>query len=86
MSTTQRLSTFGHHPDFTTDIEVEAEVIEGLVYEALVGMRTYDEVRSRVSHTKGIMNMSGSLYFGAQQAKQRIRNAWDMLDSAWGGQ
>jgi hypothetical protein len=79
----QKLSTFGHHPDFTTDLEVEAEIIEGLVYEALVGMQTYEDVRKRVSRTVGIINMSSSVYFASRQAKQRIRNARDMLEGAW---
>jgi hypothetical protein len=79
----QKLSTFGHHPDFTTDLEVETEIIEGLVYEALVGMRTYEDVRKRVSRTVGIINMSSSVYFAAQQAKQRIHNARALLEGAW---
>lgn len=85
-TTKERLGPFGHHPEYTTDIEVEAEIIEGMVYGALVGMRPFEEVCKHVSHVKGIMNMSGSLYFGAQQAKQRIRNSYDMLASAWGDQ
>ena len=39
---------FGHHPDPATDFCVEVDAIEGLVYEARVGMIPRKPVEDRI--------------------------------------
>jgi hypothetical protein len=82
----RKLATFGHHPDYVTDLEIEAEIIQGEVYECLVGMRPHAEVSKRLWEACGVINSSGSYYFGerGQKAKQIIRAERMKIIDAWG--
>lgn len=64
------LGRFGHHPDPAIDFCVEVEVIEGLIYDAAVGLAKPEDVRHRVE-TAMMFRVGGDLH--AVEAKQLLR-------------
>ena len=66
---------FGHHPDPAIDFEVEVGAIEGLVYEARVGLADSDAVTARIERAMQF-RVGGDA--GAVRAKARLREIADL--------
>jgi hypothetical protein len=68
---TEQLGRFGHHPDPAIDFCVEVECIEGMTYDASVGLQTPSTVKQRVDRAM-TFRVGGDE--GCVAAKQIVRD------------
>jgi hypothetical protein len=69
----EKLGRFGHHPDPAIDFEVEVETIQGLLYDATLGVTSLDGISGIVERIDRAMEFRTGGDLGAVAAKQMLR-------------